>query len=82
MDCAYLAQWSRELSVKELSELERSALEKASALAGGYLDELGKTDLAELTRGEWDEFLARVVHGFSGGLKAALEKESRIAPPY
>jgi hypothetical protein len=40
-----------------------SALE-AGKLAGDYLDEIGKTDLAVLSGDEWCEFLRRLFVGF------------------
>lgn len=81
-ECAYLANWVREASVRELSDLERQALDKASDLAGEYLDGLGKTDLAELDLEEWRTLLGKIVQGFSTGLKGAMQKQSRVAPPY
>ena len=40
-----------------------SALE-AGKLAGAYLDEIAKTDLAALSGDEWREFLRRIIVGF------------------
>ncbi|MFW5927452.1 MAG: DUF6511 domain-containing protein, partial [Wenzhouxiangella sp.] len=82
LECAYLAQWVREMTTTELDELELGALDRASDEAGAYLESVGKTDLGELTPGEWKEFLARVALGFSKGLKKAVEGRARVAPPY
>jgi len=82
IECAHLAYWVREKTVSELNDLEKSALGKASDFAGEYLDELGKTDMAQMTREEWATFLEKVLLGFSSGLRSELKSESRIAPPY
>ena len=42
----------------QLNIEERKAVEAASANVGGYLESIGKTDLAEMTEGEWLGFLA------------------------
>lgn len=44
-----------------MNETDPTRLERASRNAGEYLDELGKTDLATLTREQWLELLTIVV---------------------
>lgn len=39
---------------------ERSAAIKGGEAAGVYLEEIGKTDLADMTEGEWAEFCTRL----------------------
>lgn len=44
------------------------ASEKASAIKGGeaggaYLDQIGKSDLGNMTRAEWEEFCTRLFQG-------------------
>lgn len=39
--------------MNDLTEYEEQALDYASACAGEYLDSIGKTDLAQMTKEEW-----------------------------
>jgi Family of unknown function (DUF6511) len=53
-----------------------SALE-AGKLAGAYLDEIEKTDLATLSGDEWREFLRRIIIGFEQTMRRKiLENEA------
>jgi len=53
-----------------------SALE-AGKLAGAYLDEIGKTDLAALSGDEWREFLRRLFVSFEQTMRRKiLENEA------
>lgn len=47
-----------------MEEEEKIKFEHASDMAGEYLDSLGKSDLATLTREEWLELLHVVVKGY------------------
>lgn len=48
-----------------------SALE-AGRRAGGYLDEIEKTDLAALNGDEWREFLRRIIVGFEQAMRRKI----------
>lgn len=48
-----------------------SALE-AGKLAGTYLDEIGKTDIAALNGDEWREFLRRIIVGFELAMRRKI----------
>jgi hypothetical protein len=48
-----------------------SALE-AGKLAGAYLDEINKTDLAVLSKDEWREFLRRIIIGFEQTMRRKI----------
>jgi hypothetical protein len=57
--------------------------EAAAALAGGkaagaFLDELGRTDLARLSRVEWAEFCERLTRGYL----EALQREADAQVPF
>jgi hypothetical protein len=53
-----------------------SALE-AGRLAGTYLDEIGKTDIAMLNSDKWREFLRRIIVGFEQVMRRKiLENEA------
>lgn len=43
---------------------EARARKRAGEAAGGYLDEIGKTDLATLTATQWDTFCERMTSNF------------------
>jgi len=47
--------------------------------AGGYLDEIGKTDLQLLSREEWREFLFRMLTGYEQALRQKLTNNE---PPF
>ncbi|MEN9926226.1 MAG: hypothetical protein RL268_2352 [Pseudomonadota bacterium] len=44
----------------QLNVDEKRAVNTASPVIGEWLDALGKTDLAQMTEGEWLSFLAHV----------------------
>ena len=46
------------------NEILGSLLEKAGSKAGAYLEEIGKTNLIDLTNDEWMCFVYEVVDGF------------------
>jgi hypothetical protein len=66
-----------ELMIKT-TETETEALEAGGAKAGAFLDSIGKTDLAELSEGEWATFLAEVLDGYSDHMR----QEAKAAPPF
>ena len=51
---------------------ERSAAQDAGNDAGTFLDEIGITDLAQLSEGQWSEFIRRVIVGFEKNLRTRL----------
>lgn len=57
MDCLAIAADKKEEPVTPLNALETGAAHRASAAAGAYLEQLGKTDLAQMTESEWVGFL-------------------------
>jgi hypothetical protein len=58
--------------------IDTEAVLKAGDVAGQYLDEIGKTDLAGLTAEQWKDFLFKVV-GYSL-IFAAKPPQNRTAP--
>jgi hypothetical protein len=57
--------------------------EKAATIAGGkgagaFLEGIGKTDLAEMTRDEWEGFCAELVRGYV----ADLQRQADSVIPY
>lgn len=57
---------------KAFDEIEEAALQAAGNAAGMYLDGLGKTDLAALSREEWTHFCFILVEGFGSAMRAQV----------
>jgi hypothetical protein len=60
---------------RQLDDYERRALEDGGNAGGSYLDELGKTDLAELEPDEWAAFLSRVLTGYADSMREMVSRE-------
>jgi hypothetical protein len=60
------------------TETEEIAIQAGGEKAGAFLDSIGKTDLAELTEGEWSTFLAEFLDGYSDRMRA----EAKQFPPF
>ena len=60
---------------KTLDDYERRALEDGGNAGGEYLDEIGKTDLANLKPEEWAAFLSRVLTGYADSMREIVSKE-------
>lgn len=59
---------------------EERALGLAGERAGGYLDSIDKTDLAELSAEEWQAFLRHVTVGFAENIRGVIEVNDTGAP--
>jgi len=64
-------------------KIELTRDEAAAALAGGkaagaFLDELGRTDLGQLSRAEWVEFCERLTRGYL----EALQRQADAQVPF
>lgn len=64
-------------------KIELTRDEAAAALAGGkaagaFLDELGRTDLGQLSRAEWAEFCERLTRGYL----EALQRQADAQVPF
>lgn len=58
---------------------EQRAVERASEECGAFLDEIGQTDLAKLSEGQWREFWHRFVRGYE---KHARQIHASNAAPF
>lgn len=56
-------------------KLEADALLAGGQAGGEYLESIEQTDLAELTSDQWEQFLRRVLSGFSESLQAVYEMD-------
>lgn len=61
------------MSDEAFDEFEISAIEAAGDEAGAYLDDLGKTDLANLTPDEWRHFLRTFLRAFETNVRRRVE---------
>jgi hypothetical protein len=55
-----------------LDDFEIGSALEAGKLAGNYLREIGKTDLAMLDGWEWREFLRRIIVGFEQAMRRKI----------
>ena len=55
-------------AMDELSHNEIQAIEAASDAGGAFLDHLGKTDMATMSRDEWMSFMEKVALGFADAM--------------
>jgi hypothetical protein len=58
-----------------LDTYEEQALEDGGNAGGAYLDEIGKTNLAELTEEEWSRFLGLVMTGYADSMREIVSRE-------
>lgn len=58
----------------QFTETEDEAIDAGGDVAGAFLDELDKTDLATLTGDEWRTFLGKFLAGYSGHMSAEAAK--------
>lgn len=72
-ECLPLAREAYKMADKAFDVFEQRAIELAGQKAGDYLDEIGKTDLAELDQTEWRLFLNTVIRSFGDGIRTEVE---------
>ncbi len=63
----------------DVFRIDREAVRKAGSMAGQYLDEIGVTDLAELTADQWEQFCFKMI-GFA--LMFAAKPPANRTPPF
>ena len=59
-----------------MSEVEMESLSRAGRDAGGYLSNIGKTDMAQLSKAEWQKLTSLIVLGFELHLAGLQSGES------
>lgn len=57
-----------------LDRIELEAVEAASQVAGEYLEQIGKTDLATMTANEWHGFLGHAFKTIAGEVQRLYEE--------
>lgn len=70
--CADVMSMVKQMTGTKLDLHELAAVERAGKRAGTYLERLGKTDLADLTKGEWGFFLREIIEGFGDELRREI----------
>lgn len=75
-ECIAIARDSYEMKQLEFSRIDQLAAGDAGEKGGAYLDSIGKTDLAQLSEEEWQQFLLHVVGGYREALKGRLRNEA------
>lgn len=76
--CIEIGQKTMGLKQLEFSRLDRLAAMEAGHDIEAYCDEIGKTDLRDLTQEEWDNLCRRFVAGY----RDALQTKLRDAAPF
>jgi hypothetical protein len=85
---ACLEKWLRRNMMMDPTEREKDALKEAGQKAGRYLDTILKSDLATLSRSEWEWFLVQVCEGYLSAMGrdtpdvASAENTSPMAGEY
>lgn len=64
------------MDARTFERLDSMAAVTGGKEAGAYLDEINKTDLAQLTEDEWNEFCQRLVGGYRAALEGNLKDEA------
>ncbi|WLT09616.1 hypothetical protein RAM19_05660 [Bartonella apihabitans] len=72
-ECLKIARDTYEMKQDDFSRLESLASGKGLDAGGAFLDEIKKTDLADLTKDEWFEFGRRIIAGYRRALKEDLK---------
>lgn len=71
--CAHLLKKVWMMTKETLDAYEQKAALAAGDDAGAWLDGIGKTDLAALTKDEWEQFLGMIVLGFQSHMRELIE---------
>lgn len=78
-DCVPYAKTVHHMKRDTFNVIERDSLLAAGNAAGGYLDRIGKIDLAALSAEEWEIFLGTLLDQFGVELRTRLEQHQ---PPF
>jgi len=76
IECLIIARDTYSMKQHEFNRIEILSVKKGGEEGGSYLDQIKKTDLAQLSREEWEEFCRRIVAGYRKSLKYGLENEA------
>ena len=77
-ECIAIARETYAMRQLEFRRLDELSTEEGGAVAGQYLDTIGKTDLAALTEEEWQEFCRRLIGGYRVALKEKFRNTATV----
>lgn len=75
-DCREIARNTHHMTQERFNRIEAMAVEESGNVAGQFLDGLGKTDLATMTREEWDIFCRTMIDGYRTALRETMKDEA------
>lgn len=75
-ECIQIARNTYDMKQIEFHRIDELATQDGGNEAGAYLDKIGKTDLAQLSEQEWQEFCRAMVGGYRTALKTKLQHEA------
>ncbi len=71
-----LAKKANAMMPRAFDLVEQRAMQEAGEQAGEYLDEIGKTDLAQLDQNEWNVFLIMIIRKFGEAIRREIATHS------
>jgi len=71
-ECLRLAKVTKDMRQDEFNRVEKRAATLGGNEAGKFLEQIARTDLAKLSKAEWEEFCRRLVTGYRKALKGEL----------
>lgn len=74
--CIPIAKDTYSMRQEKFARVDSLAAGQGGEAAGAYLDEIGKSDMAELAEEEWFEFCRRMIAGYRVALTTTLSQES------
>jgi len=75
LECIEIGRGTYHMPPDKFMRIDSLAAGEGGEVAGAYLEEIGKTDLAELLEEEWFEFCRRLVGGYRVALQTKLRDE-------
>lgn len=63
------------MSFPEIKQNETEAIRKGGMSGGAYLDQIGVTDMARLSKEQWNEFCGKIFQGVCDELRKQADDE-------
>lgn len=73
MQCLPIVKTVYQMPQPEFDEFERKSLAHGGEKGGEYLDQIGRTNLAELNEEQWTTFLGKILDGYSTRMREFAE---------
>lgn len=85
-ECLVIGQITMGMKQLEFNRIDHLAASEAAETMGvaieAYCDQIGKTDLRELTTAEWEAMLKSAAHNAIGSYREALQTKLRNEAPF